>query len=117
MERDFSSLEQVFSVEAGSKALQPHRCDMPVAITARSLEQIELLGSTFKESSAQLTQQGGIVAGRCRKGRIKSTVIESHDRQIGRIELMRGLSRIRLWYDVSYGRTAPDARFGAQERR
>ncbi len=71
MERDFGGLQQIFGVEAGSKALQPHRSDMPVAIAPRPLQQIKLLCRAFEKGRTQLAQQGGVIAGRCRKGRIK----------------------------------------------
>ena len=99
VERDFGGLEQVFSVEAGRKALQPHRRDMPVAIAARALEQIELARGAIEEGGTQLAQQHGIIARRCCQSRIKGIVIDRHDSGIGPFGLMRGLSRPSVWYD------------------
>ena len=98
MQCDFSGLEQFFRVEAGSKAFQPHRRDIPVSVTARALEQIELFGRTLNKRRTQLPEQRGIIARRSRKCCIKSTIIERHAVSIRQFGLKRGLSRFRLWY-------------------
>jgi hypothetical protein len=98
VKRDFSCLKEVVSVKAGRQALQPHGCDVPVAIAARTLEQVELLAGAFQKGRAQFLQQRGIIARCRRKCCIKSTIIKRHALVLGMFGLMRGLSRFRLWY-------------------
>ena len=78
MEGDFSGLQQVFSMKARGKPFEAHRCNVPIAITPRTLQQIKLFGRTIEKGAAKFTQQNGVIAGRSRKSRIKGSVIERH---------------------------------------
>ena len=49
--------DQLVGVEARSKALDPLRCDKPVAVATRALEQVHLIGKTFTKCAAQLAEQ------------------------------------------------------------
>ncbi len=117
VKRDFGRLKQVFGMEAGRKTLQPHRRDMPIAIAARALQQIELARRAFKKCGPQLAQQSGIIASSRREGRIKSTVVKRHKRRDKRDRVKAGFIPTRCVVCYAYGRTAPNARLGAQERR
>lgn len=78
MESDFSGLQQVFGVKARGQPLEAHRSNVPVPIAPRPLQQIKLFGRAIEKSASKFAQQSGIIAGRCRKSRIKGSVIERH---------------------------------------
>jgi hypothetical protein len=84
MQRDFGGLKQIVGMKAGGEPFEPHCRDIPVAITARPLEQIKLAVGAFQKGSTQLAHQRGIIAGRCREGRIEGSVIKGHGQRHSR---------------------------------
>jgi hypothetical protein len=72
-----------FGVEAGGKAFEAQRSELPIAVATRAPEQIDLSGDTLVKCVAQLCQQLGIIPCGSGEGRVESTGFESHGTWVG----------------------------------
>jgi len=65
-------------MEARRQPLEAHRRDVPVAVAARAIEQVDVVFEALDKGPAQLRQQLGIVSGRSRERRVEGTDFVSH---------------------------------------
>ena len=65
-------------MKAGSKAFEAHRSYIPVPVTTRPLEQIELLEGALRKRASQLTHQRGIIPCCCGKSGVESSGFIDH---------------------------------------
>ena len=73
IERQFGKVGQRFGMKAGRQSLEPHCRHLPIAVAARTAEQIDLAREAFNKSAAQFRQQLRIIAGSRRQSRVKSS--------------------------------------------
>ena len=78
VERMFGRKKQIFGVKARREAFQPHRRDIPVAITARAFQQIKLFDRAVVKSQPQFTQQVRIISCSCCQGGVKGSGFIDH---------------------------------------
>lgn len=106
IKRFLGQRDQRIGVKTGGQPLQPQRGHLPVAIAARSPQQIGLAQDAGDKCLAQLDKYLQIRTCRGSDSRIESACFVSHGTTLRTIWLNWGLSPARLWYpDVMTGGT------------
>ena len=88
--------DQRFGMKAGGKPLEAHGRDLPVAVAARTAQQVDLPRQAFREGRTQLREQLGIVARGGGQRGIKGTCFIRHPALLWDGRLNRGLSAMRV---------------------